>query len=222
MLAKRLAACTCLSTTVSQLFEPQLQKIAIFTYPGLHFLFALGTPLWQSRKTLHEWKDNLVPAKPLACTHLSSTISQLFELQVQKNRRFRFHVPQPICLFFPGDAPAIITQYVAWMERQFSACQTPRSMYSSICNSFPVIRSASAKKSPFSRTAARIFCFPGAITLNVVWMEREFDAYKLSRCMCLFNYNRFWDTARYWSKIVMEKLEWCGYKMVKKFRRYLY
>jgi len=24
----------------------------------------------------------------------------------------------------PGDAPAIITQYVAWMERQFNACQT--------------------------------------------------------------------------------------------------
>ena len=32
---------------------------------------------------------------------------------------------------------------------------------------------------------------PGAITLNVVWMEREFDAYKLSRCMCASNYNRF-------------------------------
>ena len=41
---------------------------------------------------------------------------------------------------------------------------------------------------------------PGASTLNVVWMEREFDAYKLSRCMCPSNYNRFWDTARYWSK----------------------
>jgi len=25
---------------------------------------------------------------------------------------------------------------------------------------------------------------PRAITLNVVWMEREFDAYKLPRCMC--------------------------------------
>jgi len=25
---------------------------------------------------------------------------------------------------------------------------------------------------------------PGTITLNVVWMEREFDAYKLPRCMC--------------------------------------
>jgi len=32
---------------------------------------------------------------------------------------------------------------------------------------------------------------PGAITLNVVWMEREFDAYKLSRCMCPSKYYRF-------------------------------
>ena len=30
------------------------KKIVIFTYPGLHFLFALGTTLRQSRKTLHE------------------------------------------------------------------------------------------------------------------------------------------------------------------------
>jgi len=44
---------------------------------------------------------------------------------------------------------------------------------------------------------------PGAITLNVVWMEREFDAYKLSCSMCPSNYNCFWDTARYWSKIVI-------------------
>ena len=46
-----------------------------------------------------------------------------------------------------------------------------------------------------------IFVSPGdapeAITLNVVWMEREFDAYKLSRVMCPSNYNRFWDRARY-------------------------
>ena len=40
----------------------------------------------------------------------------------------------------PGDAPAIFTQYVAWMERQFNACQTYRSMYLSIFNSFRVIR----------------------------------------------------------------------------------
>ena len=64
----------CLSQCVSP-------KISIFTT----FLFPLGTPLWQSRKTLHEWKDNSVLAKQLAaCTHLSSTVSQLFEPQVQK------------------------------------------------------------------------------------------------------------------------------------------
>jgi len=39
-------------------------------------------------------------------------------------------------ILFPVDAPAIITQYVAWMERQFNACQTPRSVYLSIFNSF--------------------------------------------------------------------------------------
>jgi len=78
-------------------------------------------------------------------------------------------------------------------------------------------------------------------------MEREFDAYKLSRCMCPSKYNRFWDTARYSYKkseifhtplystpqlggsrrnigtpFGMGKLEWCRYPMVKKFRRYLY
>jgi len=153
----------------------------------------------------------------------------------------------------PADDPAIITQYVAWMERKYNACQTPRSMYPSIFNSFPVIRAASAKnrsfhvpqptfcfpwrrpcdyhamccmdgktfqclsnpwqhvpiylqqfpsysnrkckKSPFSRTAAHIFVSsgdaPGAITLNVVWMEREFDAYKLSRSMYTSIFNSF-------------------------------
>jgi len=88
---------------------------------------------------------------------------------------------------------------------------------------------------------------PGAITLNVVWMERDFDAYKLSRCMCPSKYNRFWDTAKYlWKKSAIfhtplystpplggshrntgtpfgvKKLEWCRYPMMKKFRIYLY
>ena len=32
---------------------------------------------------------------------------------------------------------------------------------------------------------------PGAITLNVVWMEKEFKAYKLSRSMCPSVFNSF-------------------------------
>jgi len=92
------------------------------------------------------------------------------------------------------------------------------------------------------------FCFPwGRPWRNVVWMEREFEAYKLSRCMCPSTYNRLWDRARYlWKNrhfiipflhstspfggsrwnvgtpFGMEKLEWCRYPTVKKFRIYVY
>jgi len=48
----------------------------------------------------------------------------------------------------PGDALVTITHYVAWMERQFNACQTPRIMYLSIFNSFRVIRCLNQCTSP--------------------------------------------------------------------------
>jgi len=62
---------------------------------------------------------------------------------------------------------------------------------------FPSYSNRKWKKLPFSRTTAHIFVSPGdapgTITLNVVWIKRQFDAYKLSRCMCPSNYrpNRF-------------------------------
>jgi len=152
VLAKPLAACTHLSSTVSQLFEPQVQKIAVFTYrsprfcfpwrrpcdyhavccmdgktiqcfsntsqlvfiylqqfpsysnrkckkspfsrPQPTFLFPLETPLRLSRNMLHGWKGNSMLVKPLAaCTHLSSTVSQLFEPQVQKLAVFTYRSP---------------------------------------------------------------------------------------------------------------------------------
>ena len=144
-----------------------------------------------------------------------------------------------------------ITQNVACMERQFNACQTSRSMYPSIFSSFRVIQCLSqcVQKSLFYHIFVFPGDAPGAITLNVVWTETEF-AYKLSRWMCPSNYNRFSDRARYWwinrhfliaplhstpplkgfptsrlniaTPFGIEKLEWLGYQMVKKFRRYLY
>jgi len=95
----------------------------------------------------------------------------------------------------PGDAPATITQYVAWMESQFNACQTPRSTYLSVFNSFRVIRCLSQCISPkiaiFYHILVSFGDAPGAIMLNVVWMEREFDAYKLSRSMYPSIFNSF-------------------------------
>jgi len=178
-------------------------------------------------------------------------------MRKSKNRHF-YHI-----FVSPGDAPGEITLNVLWMERESYAYKLSRNMYPSIFNSFPLIRTASAKKSPFSRTAAHIFvstghapatmtqnvasmerqfnacqtprsmylfifnsfrvirCLnqcvsqkiaifttflfplgdaPGAITLNVALIEREFDAYKLPCRMSPSNYNRFWDRARYWWK----------------------
>jgi len=94
-----------------------------------------------------------------------------------------------------GDAPATVTQYVPWMERQFNACQTPRSMYLSVFNSFRVIRCLSQCVSPKIAIFYHILVSPGdapgAITLNVVWMERQFDAYKSSRSTYPSIFNSF-------------------------------
>ena len=143
----------------------------------------------------------------------------------------------------PGDTVRPIALNFAWTERHCHACKTPRSMYQSIFNSFPVIRTASAENRRF-HASQLTFCLPwrcpcdnhaiccmdgktiqclpnlsqhvpiyiqqfpsytmlksmgksknryfyhifvspgdvpGEITLNVVWVEREFDAYKLPR-----------------------------------------
>jgi len=134
MLTNYFAACTHLYSTVSQLFEPQVQKIAVFTYRSPHFCFP-----WRRPCDYHA-----------ICCIDGKTIQ---------------------CLPNPSQHVPIYLQY-------FLSYTTLKSM----------------RKSK-NRYFYHIFVSPGdadgAITLNVVWMEREFDPYKLSRCMCPSNYNRF-------------------------------
>ena len=81
------------------------------------------------------------------------------------------------------------------MEREFDAYELSRSMYPSIFNSFPIIRTASAKKSPFSRTAAHIFVSPGdapaIITQYAAWIKRQFNACQTPHSMYLSIFNSF-------------------------------
>ena len=122
------------------------KKIVIFTYPGLHFCLPWGRPAAITQNVAWMKRHFSACQTPRSTyTHLSWTVSKLFEPQVQKIAVFctADHI-----FVSPGDAPAIITQYVAWMERQFNACQTPRSMYLSILNSFRVIRCLSQCVSP--------------------------------------------------------------------------
>jgi len=69
--------------------------------------------------------------------------TMLKSMRKSKNHYF-YHI-----LVSLWDDPWAITLNVAWMEREFSACQTLRSIYTSIFNSFPVIRTASAKNRRF-------------------------------------------------------------------------
>jgi len=111
-------------------------------------------------------------------------------MRKSKNRYF-YHI-----FVFPSwGHPWAITLNVVWMEREFDAYKLSRCMYPSIFNSFPLIRTASAKKSPFSRTAAHISVSPGdapaTITQYVAWMERQFDACQTPRSMYLSIFNSF-------------------------------
>jgi len=75
-------------------------------------------------------------------------------------------------------------------------CQTPRSMYPSMfIMQFPSYSNLKCKKSPFSRTAALIFVSPGdataTITQYVPWIERQFNACQIPRCVYLSIFNSF-------------------------------
>ena len=92
------------------------------------------------RKTLHEWKDNSVLAKPLAAsTHLCSTVSQLFEPQVQKIAVFTYRSPH-FC--FPWRCLCYYHAICSMDGKTIKCLPSPSQHVStvSIFNSFRVIR----------------------------------------------------------------------------------
>jgi len=66
----------------------------------------------------------------------------------------------------PGDVPGAITLNVVWMEREFYAYKLSRGIYQSIFNSFPGIRTASAKKRHF-HVPPPTFLFPLEMPLRL-------------------------------------------------------
>jgi len=95
----------------------------------------------------------------------------------------------------PGDAPGAITLNVVWMEREFDAFKLSHSMYPCIFNSFPVIRTASAKNRRF-HVPHLTFLFPLETPLRlymqyVAWMEKQFNACQTPGSMYLSVFNSF-------------------------------
>jgi len=107
-------------------------------------------------------------------------------MRKSKNRYF-YHI-----LVSPGDAPGAIMLNVVWMEREFDAYKFSRSMYPSIFNSFPVIRTASAKNRRF-HVPQPTFLFPLETPLRLSrnvfhgWKENSMLAKPLAACTYLYS-----------------------------------
>jgi len=116
-------------------------KIAIF----YHICFPWGRPWRNHAKCCMDGKR--IRCLQIGSQHVPMYLQQFpsYSNASAKIAVFRYRSPH-FC--FHRDAPATITQYVTWMERQFNACQTPRSMFLSIFNSFRVIRCLSQCVTP--------------------------------------------------------------------------
>jgi len=157
VLAKRLAACTHLSATVSQLFEPQVPKIAVLTYRSPHICFRWRRPCDYHEMCCMDGKTIESLSNP--SQHVPIYVQQFPSYSNLKCKKSPFSRTAAHIFVSPRDAIATITQNVPWMERQFNACQTLRSMYLSIFNSFRVIWCLSQCVSPKIAILPN-FCFP--------------------------------------------------------------
>ena len=117
--------------------QSAVPKIAVFTYRSPHFCFP-----WRRTCDYHEiccMDGKTIESLPNPSQHVPIYVQQFSSYSNLKCKRPSFSRTAAHIFVSPGDATATITQYVEWMERQFNACQTPRSMYISIFNSFRVI-----------------------------------------------------------------------------------
>ena len=117
--------------SLSQCVTP---KIAILQ----HFCFPWGRPWGNHAKCCMNGKK--IRCLQIVLQHVLMYLQQLPRYSNRKCKKTPFPRTAAHIFVSPGDAPATITQYVVWMERQFNACQTTRSMCLSIFNSFRVMR----------------------------------------------------------------------------------
>ena len=89
------------------------------------FCFPWGRPCGNHAK--HCMNEKTIQCLPNPSQHVPICLQQFFfSYSNRKCKKSPFSRTAAHVFVSPGDAPAIITQYVAWMERQFNACQTPQ------------------------------------------------------------------------------------------------
>jgi len=111
---------TRLSTTVSQLLNYNCKKSPFLRTPAFIFCLPWGCFCRNHAKRCMNEKT-IIQCLPNPSQHVPIYLQQFPNYSNCKCKN-RFSCTAAHIFVFSGDAPAIITQYVAWMERQFNAC----------------------------------------------------------------------------------------------------
>jgi len=122
------------------------KKSSFLRTQGFIFCLPWGHPYGNHAKRCMNEKTIQCLSNP--SQHVPIYLQQFPSYSNRKCKKSQFSRTAAHIFVSPGDAPATITQYVPWMERQFNACQIPRIMYLYIFNSFRVIRCLSQCVSP--------------------------------------------------------------------------
>jgi len=164
------------------------QKIAVFTYCSPHFCFPWRCPCDYHTICCMDGKTIQCLSNP--SQHVPIYFQQFPSYSNRNCKKSPFSRTAAHIFVSHRDAPATITQYVAWMERQFNACQTPCSKYPSIFNSFPVIRTTIVKNCRF-HVPQPTFLFPLEMPLRLSrnmlhgWKDNSMLAKPLAACTYL-------------------------------------
>jgi len=122
-------------------------KNRIFTYRSPHFCFPWRRPCDYHAICCMDGKTIQCLSNP--SQHLSTYLQQFPSYSNRKCQKSPFWRTAAHIFVSPGDAPGAITLNFVWIEKEFDAYKLPCSMYPSIFNGFPIIRTASAKNRRF-------------------------------------------------------------------------
>ena len=115
-------------------------RYSVSKYSNFEDMFVRFDMTHESDRQMYRQTDGRTDT---VCRH----IPRLCIASCGKNRHF--YIPWPSFFVCPGDAPVAMTQKGCMNEKTIQCLPNPRSMYPSIFNSFPVIRTASAKNRRF-------------------------------------------------------------------------
>jgi len=163
------------------------KKLSFLRTPAFIFCLPWARPCGNHAKRCMNEKTIQCLTNPLACTHLSLTVSQLFEPQVQKIAVCTYRSPH-FCFSWrrPCDHYAICC-----MDGKTIQCLSNPSQHVPIyLQQFPSYSNRKVKSSPFSRTVAT-FLFPLETPLRLSrimlhgWKDNSMLAKPLAACTYL-------------------------------------